>query len=46
MVVIRRKEVGVVKGKEDQIFGDRRKFDFGGWVHNAIYRSSIIEMYT
>ena len=28
----------VVKGKEDQIFGHRRWFDFGWWAHNAIYR--------
>ena len=28
---------GVVKGKGGQIYGDR-KFDFGWWAHNAIYR--------
>ena len=26
-----------------QIYGDRRRFDLGRWVHSAIYRSCVIE---
>ena len=29
---------GVVKDKVGQICGVRRRFDFGWWAHNAIYR--------
>ena len=28
----------VVKGKGGQIYGDRKRWDFGWWAHNAIYR--------
>lgn len=39
MVVNRGKgDEEVVKDKEGQIFGDRRRSDFGWWVHNVIYR--------
>ena len=47
-----RKQYGVYQregelwGKGDQIYGDERRFDFGWWAHNAIYRLCIIEMYT
>ena len=27
-------------------YGDRKWFDYRWWAHSAIYRSSIIEMYT
>ena len=38
---------GVLKGKGDQIRGDRRLFDFGWWAHYATYRScSTIAMHT
>ena len=36
----------IVKGKGGQTYGDRRWFGFGLWVHNAAYRSRIMEMYT
>ena len=40
MVVTRGKGgEGVIKGKGGQIYDDRRWFDFGWGVHNAIYRS-------
>ena len=29
---------GMVKGKGNQIYEDRRRFDFGWWAHNATYR--------
>ena len=46
MVVTRGKGGGwVVKGKGGQIYGDKRQFDRGWWVHNAIHRSCVIEMY-
>ena len=35
---------GVVRSKGSQIDGDGRWFDFGGWTHSAIYRSSNIEI--
>ena len=28
------------------IYGDRSWFDFRRWAHRAIYRPSVIEMYT
>ena len=44
--VARGKGVGeVVKGKGGQVYGDGRRFDFGWWAHNAIYRSCITEVY-
>ena len=27
-----------VKGKGGQIYGDRRRLDFGWWTHNGIYK--------
>ena len=33
--------MGVVKGKGGQIHGDGRRFDFGCWAHDAIYRLCI-----
>ena len=45
MPVTRRKgELRVSKG--GQIYSDKRRFGFGWWVHNAIYRWCIIELYT
>ena len=38
------REVGAVKDKGGHIFGDRR-FDFGLWGNNAIYRSHMKELY-
>ena len=29
---------GTVKGKRGQTYSDRRRSDFGGWAHNAIYK--------
>lgn len=36
---------GIMKGREDWLYGDGRRFDFGWWAHNAMYRWSIIEIY-
>ena len=47
-VVVKREEGwwgDVVKGKEGQIYGNRR-IDLGWWTHKTIYRWCIIEMYT
>ena len=39
MVVTREKGGGeVVKGSGDQVYGDRKKFDFGWRAHNVIHR--------
>ena len=45
VVVTRRKGVAVRDG-ESLTNGDRRWFEFGWWVHCAIYKSCVIEMYT
>ena len=36
----------VAKGKGDQIYGDKKRFDLGWWTHNTIYRWYIRELYT
>ena len=37
---------GIVKSKGSHKCGDRRRFDFGWWAHNEIYRCRIIKLYT
>ena len=48
MVVTRGRHGGskTVNGKGSQRYGDGRRFDFGWWVHSAIYSSYTIEIYT
>ena len=38
LVISGKGDEGLVKVKESEIYGDRRRFDFGWWVPNAIYR--------
>ena len=34
------------EGKKGQIYGNRRRPDFGWWAHNPIYRWCVIKLYT
>ena len=40
------REGGWGGGKGGQMYGDREGFDFGGWAHNAVHKSCMIELYT
>ena len=37
---------GGMRAKEGLIYGDRGWFGFRWWVHSALHRSSIVEIYT